>query len=65
MKRILIKLISFENKPSVELPDGDIFFQSQTIGELLMHLEILGLDTNHKDGLDNIIVEFDTGQVNP
>lgn len=60
LKKILVKVMSFNNEPAVELPDGDIFFQSQTIGELLMHLEILGLDANDKDGLDNIIVEFDT-----
>ena len=65
MKRILIKLISFEKQPAVELPDGHIFFQSQTIGELLMHLELLGLDANNKDGLDNIIAEFDTEELTP
>lgn len=57
MKKILIRLIEFDKNPAIELPDGDIFFQSQTIGELLMHLEILGLDID-KDGLDNISVEF-------
>lgn len=60
MKKILLKLISYKDKPAVELPDGDIFYQSQTISELLMHLEIFGLDKDNKDGLDNILVEFDT-----
>jgi len=60
MKKILIELISFKDKPAVLLPDGDIFYQSQTIGELLMHLDILGLDVDNSDGLDNIVVEFDT-----
>ena len=62
MKKILIELINFKDKPAVLLPDGDIFYQSQAIGELLMHLDILGLDADHSDGLDNVVVEFDTKQ---
>ncbi|GAH77860.1 unnamed protein product [marine sediment metagenome] len=38
---IHLKLIEWEGKPAVLFDDGDVFFQSQTIGELLMHLSIL------------------------
>ena len=36
-----LKLIELEGRPAIEFDDGDIFYQSQTIGELLMHLSIL------------------------
>ena len=38
---IHIKLTEWDNKPAVEFDDGDIFYQSQTISEFLMHLSIL------------------------
>ena len=38
---IHIKLIEWDSKSAVEFDDGDIFYQSQTIGEFLMHLSIL------------------------
>ena len=38
---IHLKLMEWEGKPAIEFDDGDVFYQSQTIGEFLMHLSIL------------------------
>ena len=38
---IHLKLIEWEGKPAIEFDDGDVFYQSQTIADFLMHLSIL------------------------
>lgn len=40
-KAIHLKLTVWEGKPAIEFDDGDVFYQSETIGEFLMHLSIL------------------------